>query len=71
MEDVGNMNPLLRTLLEMVSEEQISEIPRHGLENLLLVAIYTTVKFNILMMLMLSLLPHVCSFLRWKRMSNL
>uniref|UniRef100_A0A0E0J2B3 Exportin-5 C-terminal domain-containing protein n=1 Tax=Oryza nivara TaxID=4536 RepID=A0A0E0J2B3_ORYNI len=58
MEDVGNMNPLLRTLLEMVSEEQISEIPRHGLENLLLVAIYTTVKFNILMMLMLSLLPH-------------
>ncbi|XP_052137271.1 uncharacterized protein LOC127755619 isoform X2 [Oryza glaberrima] len=36
MEDVGNMNPLLRTLLEMVSEEQISEIPRHGLENLLL-----------------------------------
>uniref|UniRef100_A0A0E0R8V8 Exportin-5 C-terminal domain-containing protein n=1 Tax=Oryza rufipogon TaxID=4529 RepID=A0A0E0R8V8_ORYRU len=58
MEDVGNMNPLLRTLLEMVSEEQISEIPCHGLENLLLVAIYTTVKFNILMMLMLSLLPH-------------
>uniref|UniRef100_A0A0E0MFR9 Exportin-5 C-terminal domain-containing protein n=1 Tax=Oryza punctata TaxID=4537 RepID=A0A0E0MFR9_ORYPU len=36
MEDVGNMNPLLRTLLEMVSEEQISEIPRHGLEKLLL-----------------------------------
>uniref|UniRef100_A0A0E0F627 Exportin-5 C-terminal domain-containing protein n=1 Tax=Oryza meridionalis TaxID=40149 RepID=A0A0E0F627_9ORYZ len=44
MEDVGNMNPLLRTLLEMVSEEQISEIPRHGLENLLLEWVFISLK---------------------------